>query len=269
MLLIIRPGASILHGGAVFALAARGVLCDLPDAHPHAARRRSARDAVLPGAVRQRADAAGACLSSTTAPTCRGVDIALIGLTGILGTVGPFPVHPRVPARAGLGAHPVHLHPAGLGDPAGLALLRPVPGCADARGHRGDRRERASSRVARAAARPRCGGRRGAARSRLIRDPTFARRRRAVVRFRPWARPAAVGLCISMDGGTHGQRDEDAHRFHRTWPHGSRHGEESRHQGLPADGHRAPQSRAARGHSRGRRRGSEVARRARRAAATS
>ena len=55
MLLIVRPGASILHGGGAARAGRRRVLRGVPDPDAQAARRGSAGDAVLSGAVRHRA----------------------------------------------------------------------------------------------------------------------------------------------------------------------------------------------------------------------
>ncbi len=66
---------------------------------------------------------------------------------------GSFPVHPRVPARAGIGPDAVHVHAARLGDARRLARIRQFPRRLDACRHGGHRRKRSADRAARTAAR--------------------------------------------------------------------------------------------------------------------
>ena len=108
------------------------------------------------------------------------------------------------------------------------------------------------------------------ARLRLRRPETGAAPRPARTPWTPCVRLATADMSHGPSiRGKHERRHEAAHRLHRARPHGPRHGEEPRHQGLSAHGARAPQPQAARGPARGRREGSEDATRTSRASRTS
>ena len=144
MLLIVQPGQRDLPGRVAARAAGRVLLRRLPDHDADAGGRESARAAVLSGADRHARDddsplpffdwPAEHAAGRTSRSSCVG---------GLLGTLGPLPVHPGVPARAGLGADAVHVHAARLGDADRLARVRRVPDGVSRGRHGAHRRQRA------------------------------------------------------------------------------------------------------------------------------
>ena len=124
MLLIVQPGSEIFHGASLLALLRRVLLRRVPDPDAACRRRGPARVAVLSGAR-----SASSCMTPllpvprTSVPNMPLRD-ALLVARRTARHARPLPVHPRVPARAGVRAHAVHVHAARLGDAGRLGRVR-------------------------------------------------------------------------------------------------------------------------------------------------
>ncbi len=166
MLLVVRPGAAILHGAALLALVGAGFYATFQIM----TRKLSAED---PRVTLFYSALCGTVLMTLLLPFVdRDVDmpwshVVLVAIMGMLGTAGHFLFILAFRHAPASGAHAVHLHADRMGDAAGLGALRPVSRCCGA-GRDGDHRgQRAVADVARAPPRARDGEPAGADRHRL------------------------------------------------------------------------------------------------------
>ena len=138
MLLVVRPGAAILHGAALLALVGAGFYATFQIM----TRKLSAED---PRVTLFYSALCGTVLMTLLLPFVdRDVDmpwthVVLVAIMGMLGTAGHFLFILAFQARAGVRAHAVHLHADRIGHVARLGVLRPVSRCCGA-GRDGDHR---------------------------------------------------------------------------------------------------------------------------------
>ncbi len=150
MLLIARPGSEILTAAALLAMASAAFYATFQILTRKLAGEDPRVLLFIPALV-------GTALMTLTLPWIEfpahvaWQQVVLLVVGSLLGTLGAFPLHPRVPARSCVGACAVHLHAARLGDAPRVVHFRRFPRGLHARRHGRDRDERPLPRGARAA----------------------------------------------------------------------------------------------------------------------
>ncbi len=169
MLLVVRPGAAILHGGALLALGAAGFYATFQIM----TRKLSAED---PRVTLFYSALCGTVLMTLLLPfvdhpaDMPWTHIVLVGIMGMLGTAGHFLFILAFRHAPASGLTPFTYMQIVWATLLGWALFGHFPDVSGARGHGDHRRQRAAARVARAPARARRSRKRRSRRRSIKRD---------------------------------------------------------------------------------------------------